>query len=377
MNQALQVTSWLNMNNMNVQDKWNFIFQIYNTNTTSFIPEGLSFGGGIPDQKWMTRDAGQARKKKMEKWVVHRKKRTQESFATYVRARNDSVRAIRLAKQNFEVKIAEDIRRGDSRVFYSYLRSKTSIKEEVSKVTKANGTLSINTKETVDTMNRTFQSVFVREGNEPVPQINFLFDGIPLCNFEFDVPEVHKILSNLKESSAPGPDDIHPKVLKECADNLALPLYLLFRDSLDTSIIPDLWKTAYVTPIYKKGIKSDPLNYRPISLTSVPCKIFEKILRNRIIEHLEAHNILSIHQHGFRSNRSCLTQLLEYFLEVHDILDEHDPVDAIYLDCKKAFDTVPHRRLLAKLQAYGITGKVLKWIECFLSDRSQRVIVKG
>ncbi|CAL4257485.1 unnamed protein product, partial [Meganyctiphanes norvegica] len=67
----------------------------------------------------------------------------------------------------------------------------------------------------------------------------------------------------------------------------------------------------------------------------------------------------------------------EYFLEVHDILDEHDPVDAIYLDCKKAFDTVPHRRLLAKLQAYGITGKVLKWIECFLSDRSQRVIVKG
>ncbi|CAL4249629.1 unnamed protein product [Meganyctiphanes norvegica] len=226
-------------------------------------------------------------------------------------------------------------------------------------------------------MNRTFQSVFVREGNEPVPQINFLFDGIPLCNFEFDVPEVHKILSNLKESSAPGPDDIHPKVLKECADNLALPLYLLFRDSLDTSIIPDLWKTAYVTPIYKKGIKSDPLNYRPISLTSVPCKIFEKILRNRIIEHLEAHNILSIHQHGFRSNRSCLTQLLEYFLEVHDILDEHDPVDAIYLDCKKAFDTVPHRRLLAKLQAYGITGKVLKWIECFLSDRSQRVIVKG
>ncbi|CAL4151336.1 unnamed protein product [Meganyctiphanes norvegica] len=115
------------------------------------------------------------RKRWRNGWCIG--KRTQESFATYVRARNDSVRAIRLAKQNFEVKIAEDIRRGDSRVFYSYLRSKTSIKEEVSKVTKANGSLSINTKETVDTMNRTFQSVFVREGNEPVPQINFLFDG--------------------------------------------------------------------------------------------------------------------------------------------------------------------------------------------------------
>ncbi|CAL4084830.1 unnamed protein product, partial [Meganyctiphanes norvegica] len=113
------------------------------------------------------------------------------------------------------------------------------------------------------------------------------------------------------------------------------------------------------------------------SLTSVPCKVFEKIFRNRIIDHLEAHNILSIHQHGFRSNRSCLTQLLEYFLEVHNILDKHDPVDVIYLDCKKAFDTVPHKRLLAKLQAYRITGKVLKRIECFLSDRSQQVIVKS
>ena len=87
--------------------------------------------------------------------------------------------------------------------------------------------------------------------------------------------------------------------------------------------------------------------------------------------------MLSKHQHGFRSKRSCLTQLLEYFSEIHDILDNNDPVDAIYLDCKKAFDTVPHKRLLAKLEAYGISGKILKWIETFLTNRSQQVIING
>ena len=103
----------------------------------------------------------------------------------------------------------------------------------------------------------------------------------------------------------------------------------------------------------------------------------EKIIRNKIVDHLESNHLLSKHQHGFRSNRSCLTQLLEYFTEIHDIIDKGDPVDAIYLDCKKAFDTVPHKRLIEKLKSYGIVGKVLKWIESFLKDRSQRVVVKG
>ena len=103
----------------------------------------------------------------------------------------------------------------------------------------------------------------------------------------------------------------------------------------------------------------------------------ERILREKIVDHLEKNNLLSKHQHGFRSKRSCLTQLLEYFSEIHDILDNNDPVDAIYLDCKKAFDTVPHKRLLAKLEAYGISGKILKWIETFLTNRSQQVIING
>ena len=118
---------------------------------------------------------------------------------------------------------------------------------------------------------------------------------------------------------------------------------------------------------------------KTLTQPSVVCKAMERIIRDKIIEHLDVYNRLSVHQHGFRSNRSCLTQLLEYFQEVHNLLDEKGTkgVDAIYLDCKKAFDTVPHKRLLAKLEAYGISGKILRWIKCFLSDRSQRVCIKG
>ena len=109
------------------------------------------------------------------------------------------------------------------------------------------------------------------------------------------------------------------------------------------------------------------------------CQVTEKVVRKGVVEHVISNNLLSKHQHGFRSNRSCLTQLLEYFLEVHEMLEEEsvDGVDAIYLDCKKAFDTVPHKRLIRKLEAYGVSGKVLRWIKNFLANRSQRVCIKG
>merc|ERR1712105_37471 len=109
-----------------------------------------------------------------------------------------------------------------------------------------------------------------------------------------------------------------------------------------------------ICPIFKKGSKQDPLNYRPISLISIACKVLERIIRNKIMEHLETNNILTKLQHGFRSNRSCLNHLLEYLAEIHDAFDNSDPVDVIYMDCKKAFDTFPHKRLLAKLKAYSL-----------------------
>ena len=121
-----------------------------------------------------------------------------------------------------------------------------------------------------------------------------------------------------------------------------------------------------VTPIYKKGKKNDPNNYRPVSLTSCVCKILETIVTDQIMLHLTENNMLSDQQHGFRRGRSCCTQLLQVIGDWSESGDRGHPLDVIYLDCKKAFDSVPHHRLLEKLSKYGIKGKILNWITDFL-----------
>ena len=127
----------------------------------------------------------------------------------------------------------------------------------------------------------------------------------------------------------------------------------------------------------KKGIEKKAENYRPISLTSVTGKAMEKIIRDKLVNHMERNNLFNKSQHGFVSGRSCTTQLLEFMEEATQALDRGEDVDVIYLDFAKAFDKVPHKRLLKKLSGYGIKGKVYNWIKEFLSNCKQRVVING
>ena len=143
----------------------------------------------------------------------------------------------------------------------------------------------------------------------------------------------------------------------------------LFQQSLRDNSIPAVWKQAHdhVTPIYKKGNRSDPKNYRPVSLTSLICKAMEHILVSQIMKHLESNNILIQEQHGFRSQHSCEAQL---FLTTNDLakaIDDKVQVDMAILDFSKAFDKVAHNRLKHKLDFYRIRGNLLGWLESFLS----------
>lgn len=218
--------------------------------------------------------------------------------------------------------------------------------------------------------------MFTKESEENIPELIATQDvGVQTCSFR--VEDVIKVIESLKAESAPGPDGVHPTVLKECAKDLAKPLYRIFQASLATGELPQVWRRANVSPIFKKGSRTTALNYRPVSLTSVPCKLMEKVLRKEIVDHLESKNLLKSYQHGFRSGRSCLTQLLEYLEELESMVDEGDSVDVVYLDCRKAFDTVPHRRLLLKLEALGVRGNISRWIQNFLKDRKQRVCIRG
>ena len=146
---------------------------------------------------------------------------------------------------------------------------------------------------------------------------------------------------------------------------------------MSTGRVPKLYKTSPIAPLHKKGSYAIAANYRPVSLTSHVIKIYERVLRKQMVAHLEENNLLNSKQHGFRSGKSCLTQLLHHFDDIIESLSNGDDMDAIYLDYAKAFDKGDHQLLLSKLQLYGFHPEIMRWIESFLTNRSQQVIADG
>ena len=131
-------------------------------------------------------------------------------------------------------------------------------------------------------------------------------------------------------------------------------------------------------PFIQKRFKKQAVHYRPVSLTSVICKLLETIIRDHMMDFLIKHKLINPSQHGFLKARSCLTNLLCFFEEITKWVDEGSPVDVIYLDFQKAFDKVPHQRLILKLKSLGMgNSNIVNWIEQWLTDRKQRVLVDG
>ena len=168
-----------------------------------------------------------------------------------------------------------------------------------------------------------------------------------------------------------------PRLLKQISEETAYPVTVLFKQSMDEGAVPQDWKIANVTPIFKKGSRSQTENYRPVSLTGQLSKVMESVVRDTITEHLDRHHLITDSQHGFRRGRSCTTNLLEFLDKVTEGINQKESVDVIFLDFAKAFDKVPHRRLLAMLEAHGLGGKVLRWIKFWLTGRMQRVCLDG
>ena len=187
---------------------------------------------------------------------------------------------------------------------------------------------------------------------------------------------VRKEIISLNVNKSIGPDEISPRLLRELVDHITVPLTIIMNQSLSEGYLPDDWKMAIVSPIYKnKGAKNLAENYRPISLTSIICRVMETFLKQKIMNHLTQEKLLTSKQYGFVSKRSTITQLLHYLDKCTEEISSKKVVDVIYFDFAKAFDTVPHKRLLKKLQCYGVNGNILKWIEAFLTDRYQMVKV--
>ena len=220
---------------------------------------------------------------------------------------------------------------------------------------KAHGRVGATSLEKANMCNTQFHSAFSNEDTTSIPTPRG--DPLPpMPNITISENGVLKLLKNIKPNKATGPDELPARVLRDCAHKLAPAIASFFQQSLDEGRVPDDWKQQRVHPIFKKGSRSDPGNYRPVALTSILCKTLEHIISSNINDHLERHSWLACFQHGFRKFRSCESQLLITTTDIFNTMESGGITDTVVLDFSKAFDKVPHERLMKKLAHCGIPG---------------------
>ncbi len=324
---------------------------------------------------WMKRKVSKMIKARNRAWTRFRDRPSYENQIKYKEKRNIVTNEIRKAKSDFEIKLAENIRE-DPKTFYAYARSKSKAKVGIGPL-KGQDEMVVDEEGMANLLNNYFATVFTKEDINTIPEINKNLAENEIIDIEITEERVQKAVDSLKYNKAGGVDGLVSTYVKGSWRGVRGPLTHIFKRSMEETVVPEEWKKANVTAIFKKGTKSDPANYRPVSLTSQIGKIMEKIIKEDIVKFLERNNLIRNSQHGFRSKRSCLTNLLEFMERVAKHLDSGDPVDVLYLDFQKAFDKVPHERLLEKLKEIGIKGKLLKWIREWLRGRKQRVVING
>ena len=315
--------------------------------------------------------------RKHRRWQRYRENRTDENWRAYCKERNQVRSMTRKLTKDIEKDIAKQAKTNPKK-FWRYVNTNTKTKEGFSQLLKPNSNETTSTdEEKAEVFLNHFSNVFTKEPDGQIPQPKAQLYDSPLQSFHISKEMVEKQLLKLQISKSPGPDALHPRLLKEISSSISEPLSIIFNNSLNSMTVPEIWKSANVSAIFKKGDKKMANNYRPISLTSVLCKTMESIIRDQMIAHMKRNLLFSDKQYGFITGRSTTLQLLKVLDKWTEVLDSGGQVDAIYMDFMKAFDKVPHRRLLAKIKSYGFSDPLLGWIEQFLTGRTQRVIVNN
>ena len=348
-----------------------------------YVPEKTMKSGinGIKGSFPMSKELQQAVADKHNlhrRWIRRNKRGDASGREAYNKARAKVKRLIRQAKRKYEKNIAANAK-ANPKSFWSYVRRKLKTKSGVSpllKDVKDPDSLKFDDVDKANILQDQFSSVFTVEDDSRIPSMPTRTNQ-KVNNLIITESMILEEILALNLNKSCGPDDVSPFMLIHLSDFIASPLALLMNKTLQHGILPRDWKRAYVSPIFKKGARNLAENYRPISLTSVVCKLMEKFVKEAVLQHLVDNNLLSAKQFGFVSGRSTVTQLLRYLDECAEIVANDGVVDSIYFDFSKAFDTVPHSRLKRKLKAYGIDGEVLSWIDGFLSGREQMVRVNG
>ena len=327
------------------------------------------------NQPWINSHIKSLARRKKRAYLQARRTKTKYDRSRYQKLKKQMQHDCRAVYNDYVCNMISDDDSGNSKKFWSFIKSKRCDSIGVSPLMK-DGTLQSDSSVKANMLNEQFVSVFTNEDTSSLPNLGpSRHPTVP--DFTITTEGVRKLLAKVKPHSAAGPDNIPAYLLKEGAEELASPLSLLFQASLNQGKIPTAWKTADVSPIFKKGDRHKPGNYRPISLTSIICKIMEHIIHSQIIHHLDSHGLLTDKQFGFRKKHSCESQLLLTINDLAEGLRDKEQIDAILLDFSKAFDKVPHERLLLKLHHVGVRGLLLSWIRDFLTGRTQQVVLEG
>ena len=344
------------MKNKTATECWNILRGELDSAIDSYVP--MKKQGKRSKKKNLSKEAFRKIRYKQNMWRVYKHTGKDKDYDAYKEALNAATNEVRKSKRNFEHKLAQNIK-SDSKSFYAYVRSKQNVRDRVGPLEDNAGNKITQGILMAEELNMHFSSVFTREDTSslPVPETKFEgSEGERLGQLVVTPEVVANKINNMKENKSPGVDGIAPKILKETVEQICTPLAHVFNMSLQEGIVPLEWKEANIIPLFKKGSRNKSVNYRPVSLTSVICEVLETIIRDHMMDFLIKH---------------------KFFEEITKWVDEGSPVDVIYLDFQKAFDKVPHQRLLLKLKSHGMGNSIINWIEQWLNDRRQRVVVDG
>lgn len=263
----------------------------------------------------------------------------------------------------------------NSKKLYKFVNSKKMAHQNIPTIIHNNIVYSDNSSK-CEIFADIFQKNFMNNPLHSPPSLNLPKIQDIIEDIKLDIPLVSYFLSKAPNKNSTSPDGIPYKLLKHCRLSLAPTITEIFRVSLYSSTLPAFWKQSIVIPIFKNGDKSQPANYRPISLTSTLCRILERIIALNILKFLTKNKLINPEQFGFLPHRSTTAQLLSATNSWYNSLLKDIPSHCLYVDLHKAFDSVPHKFLIFKLHAYGIRGKLLSWIKNFLTDRTFRVKIE-
>ncbi len=298
----------------------------------------------------------------------------------YNRIRNKVKSSMRKLRKKFEKNLAKEAKQNPKAV-WRYINAQSKTRKGIGELhvdpTDENSGVTDCDREKAEILAEFFTSVFTREPDGEVP-------SLPERNVKYPMKwltvtrAIEKCLKELKVNKSPGPDGLTPYFLKHSASSISVPLCIIFNSSLQLQDVPQDWKRARISAIFKnKGSRRQAGNYRPVSLTSLVCKLLESLIREHITEFMKDNNLFTYRQYGFLQGRSISLQLLEVMDKWTDALDAGLSIDTIYMDYQKAFDTVPHKRLISKLKSYGFNQQITNWVKSFLTSRIQQVVVNG